>query len=230
MDISDFTIRLIFLLIPGTISCLIIETIALHKKWTQFRFIINAVLLGLFSFLLLQWVYFHGKFSGTEQQTLKTWDSIFNKEELNYTELFQSVIVSVFLGYFVGAAIQYKLINRLAQKIRFSVKYGDDSLFMHYLATQTWIYIRDKKNGLTYCGQVDSYAEDEKSKDIVLRQATVYDYKTSAVLYSMPRIYLKFHDCDIIIETAKEELSKTVFDKIKDFFRRLWNIVTSKKQ
>jgi hypothetical protein len=64
------------------------------------------------------------------------------------------------------------------------------------------VYVRDKNKGLTYYGIVNAYSEDDKNKELVLRRVIVYDYATSAELYQLSHIYLKFQgEEDLTIET-----------------------------
>jgi hypothetical protein len=142
MELTDFTLKIILLLIPGTICSLIIETVARHKKWSQFRLVLSSILLGILTLAILQllfWSYqlFYVCQPHFEFVALKIWGLIFNKtESINPIEIFLCVPIAVITGYLVGSAIQFKLINKIAQKLRFSSKFGDDSLYMHYLSTQ----------------------------------------------------------------------------------------------
>ncbi len=47
MQVSELTIRLIVLLIPGMLCALIIDSLSVHRKWTPFRFSIYSILLVL---------------------------------------------------------------------------------------------------------------------------------------------------------------------------------------
>lgn len=207
MELTDFTLKIILLLIPGTICSLIIETVALHKKWSQFRLIISSILLGILTLGVLQllfWIFqvFQICTPGFHFTFLETWSLIFNKDEsLNPLEIILCIPISIVTGYLVGSAIQFKIVNKIAQGLGLSNKFGDDSLFMHFLSNQDWVYVRDKKKELTYYGIVNSYAEDEQNKEIVLRRVIVYDYNTSSELYQLSHIYLKFKDEDLTIET-----------------------------
>jgi hypothetical protein len=207
MELTDFTLKLILLLIPGTICSLIIETVALHKKFSQFRLIINTILLSILTLAFLQFLYwgfqlFHVCRPNFQFTSLDTWELFFDKNQsINPLELFLCIPIAIVTGFLVGSAIQFKLVNKLAQKLHLSNKFGDDSLFMHFLSNQVWVYVRDKKKGLTYYGIVNAYAEDEQSKEIVLRRVIVYEYATSTELYQLSHIYLKFNEDDLTIET-----------------------------
>ena len=209
MEFSDFTIRLIIILIPGAIASLIVEAITIHKKWIPLRFFISAIILGVicFSFLqLLYWIpqlFFSCARGSTTFENLETWKSILQKDnQINSLEIILCIPVSIIVGFVVSSIIQKKIIFKIARWLDVSSKFGDDSLYYHYLNTNEidWVYVRDKINGLTYRGQVKAFSEDDLNKEILLRNVTVYQYETSLELYQLNEIYLKFNDRDVAIE------------------------------
>lgn len=213
MEFSDFTIRLILILIPGAIATLIVEAITIHKKWAPIRFFVSASILGVLSFAFLQILYWASQlltdinFSCEDFKSLQTWSAILQKNsEINPSEIVFCIPVSVIVGFFISYLIQHKILYRVAWKYNVSSKYGDDSLYYHYLNKNEvdWVYVRDKTNGLTYRGQVNSFSEDSSNKEILLNNVTVYDYVTSKELYSLKSIYIQFHNRDVSIELPNQ--------------------------
>ncbi len=49
MEISELTLKLIIILIPGAIATVIIDKLTIHKEWPPFKFVVNAIILGIFS-------------------------------------------------------------------------------------------------------------------------------------------------------------------------------------
>ena len=211
MEYTDFTIRLIIILIPWIISTLIVESITIHKKWTPFRFIISSILLGIISFVILQLLYwliqlFQVCKDDFVFKNLHIWDAIIKKDnDVHLIEILFCLPLSLIIEYIISYIIQSKRIFKIAQALKVSNKFGDDSLYYHYLNRNNvdWVYIRDIKNGLTYLGQVDSWAEDENNKELSLRKVTVYNYSDSKELYKIDEVYLNFCNRDIIIEEPK---------------------------
>jgi hypothetical protein len=194
VEISELTLRLILLVFPGAIGALIVETLTIHKPWNSFRFVLYASFLGLASYTLLQAV---------SPQELNFWAALANKtKEISYKEIFQACSASAILSFCVSGVIKVRLINRLAGRFRLSDKYGDDSLYMHFLALQKveWITVRDKAQKLTYVGKVDSFNEAGATRELVLVEATVYETDTSARLYDAENILLAFKAENVIIE------------------------------
>jgi hypothetical protein len=54
MKISEFTLKMILLHIPGPIASIIFEKLIIHKKWTPFQFVTNSIMFGGACYLLAQ--------------------------------------------------------------------------------------------------------------------------------------------------------------------------------
>ena len=116
MEISDLTIKLIILLIPGILSALIIEQITVHQKWTQFKFILYSILLGFASYFMYDQFLKLSPFieyllnSNTNFVSIRFWDSLFDaKIPVSLKEVFIACLYSVFIGLIISACIHYKL-------------------------------------------------------------------------------------------------------------------------
>jgi len=158
MEISELTLKLIIFLIPGIIGTLIMNLLTVRKELTPFKFTLNAIVTGLFSYLLLQLFQnvihftqniFNCKSGGYSE--LQMWSSISDKTVLPYKEVFYSSLCSIIIAIFGTLIDNFKVINRVAQRHGISNKYGDENLFSYFLnAKETQIvYIRNIKNNLT---------------------------------------------------------------------------------
>lgn len=54
MEISELTLKLILLLIPGAVASIIYEKLTIQKKWPAFKFLAHSILFGALSYLLTQ--------------------------------------------------------------------------------------------------------------------------------------------------------------------------------
>lgn len=203
MEISEFTLKLILLLIPGGISCLIIEYLTIHKRWTSFRFIVNSIFLGAISYLVAN-LFFN--YCGLNNEFNSFWANL-NSKEIPTNVILKTSIVSIFLGVAYVAIDNNKWLYKLAQKLRITYKYGDENLYSFLLTSNDVqeVYIRDIENNLTYQGIIDSYSENENSKEILLSNVTVYKYSTSEKLYDMERVYISKPINSIIIEIPNQD-------------------------
>jgi hypothetical protein len=210
------------------VATIICDKLIVHSvKWDWFKYSIYSFLFGVlsyFSFQLFQDIgvlikQFLSLIVCSETKSLDfsrlgVWDIINNEnakiplDEVAYSTLFFSPLVAVVASLIVN----YKLINKIAQKFRISQKYGDENLFSYFLNSKDvyWIYVRDKEGGITYFGILASFSECDSIQEIVLKDVTVYKYETSEEMYSLPLIYLSKPLGAFVIEvpevSAKEEV------------------------
>jgi hypothetical protein len=212
MEISELTLKLIIILVPGALGTLIMSKLTIRKDFSPFNFILNSILLGLFSYLLVQLtlncIYFINNSFSCSKRTyddLQIWSSISDSKLIPYKEVLWASLGGIILGFIASYLDTYKLINKLAKKLKISYKYGDENLFSYFLnADETQVvYVRDKKNNLSYRGYVKVYSETDTISEIVLSNVTVYRYEDSVELYEIDQVYLSFGKTDVIIEHAK---------------------------
>ncbi len=209
MDISDLTIRLIILLLPGLVATIIVDNLTVHKPWPIFKYIIYSVILGCFSYFGTRlFINIDYLFQSVEFEELKLWNSLFIQDTpISIREVFFACVISLFVGLFFSFSIQHKLLFRLARKLRISMKYGDEDLFTHVLNSPEiqYVWIRDKKRGFTYEGAVEKFSESDHIQEIFLQDVKVYNYEDSQLLYTLSNIYLSYPDKEITIEVPESE-------------------------
>lgn len=207
---NQLAITLIFTLLPGIVAAVILDKLVFHQRWNSFRFTLYSLLLGLISYMSLQvfyWIYDIAtscSFSSGAWTSLTFWDSVVSeKPQIDKKEVFLVTAISVPVAFIVAWAINQKLLNKLAQRIRVSAKYGDENLYSYFLNAEEidWVYIRDIENDLTYEGRVVSYSESENTHEIVLSEVKVYRYSDSSELYEMPKMYISRDFGKLIIES-----------------------------
>ena len=195
MEISELTLKLILLLIPGSLACILYERLTIHKQWSSFKFITNSILFGAISYLIAGVIY-----KSDESFTL-FWDNLPTKD-IPYNVILKSSIISIIVGFVSTGIDNYKLINKFGKYIHLTNKYGDENLFSYFLNAEDVdeVYVRDITNKLTYHGFINSFSETDEIKELVLLDVVVYDYETSKELYSLDKIYLSKSKENLIIE------------------------------
>lgn len=205
---TELTIKLIILLIPGALGCIIYEKLTIHKDWSQFRFILNSIILGSTAYFICQLVVSGGIWGlnlffeePLNSYSLKVWSEL-SEESIPYTEVLCGSIVGIILGVLITNIEQTKKLNKFANKLNISTKYGDENLYTHFLNADEIeeVYLRDIKNNLVYHGVVAYFSENENFKEILLYDVSVYEYENSDHLYDIERIYLSMPNSEVIIE------------------------------
>ena len=203
---------------PGIIAAVICDKIIVHQpKWDRFKFGIYSFVLGVVCYISLQSLgyifdflfskYFH--MNEVPWNHLKIWNIISDgNTNLKALEVFQATMLSIPVAYFASSIVNFKIFNKISQRLSISNKYGDENLFSFYLNAKEvdWVYVRDIENDLTYQGQVVSYSETDSIQEIVLSNVTVYSYKDSEEYYSVPSLYLCKNMGTFIIEAIPSEL------------------------
>ncbi len=207
MQTSELTIRIILLILPGAIATLIIEKLTVHKPWDAFRFIFYSSLMGFVTYLTYQAYYF----LVVNSEILNFWKAITdNKVPISIREILCASLTAIPLGFIISAAIQYKVINKIANRLKVSSKYGDDNLFYHFLNLNEvqWLWVRDKDEDITYEGLLQYYNETDSLREIVLSEVKVFRSSDSEFIREAPYIYLTFSPDRFIIELAITEEDK----------------------
>lgn len=188
-------------MLPGIIAAVIADKLVVHSKWPSFKFSLYALVLGMLSYSALQAVYYAWdilstfSFSPSRWSHLNTWSAIIDDQPQIYPpELLSATVLSIGVAFLVTFIVNYKVFNKIAQRLNISFKYGDENLFSYYLNAKDldWICVRDIENDLSYQGRIVSYSETETDtvQELVMAEVTVYRYSDSAELYWIPTIYL----------------------------------------
>jgi len=212
---NQFVVTLVVILIPGIIAAVISDKITVHSKWNAFKFSLYAMILGLSAYAGLQLIIYAidifkaCSFNVPSWSHLNVWNSATSKNHnIVASEVVYASILSLPVALFASFLINYKIFNKLAQKLKVSSKYGDENLYSYYLNAKEidWVYVRDIENNLTYQGRIESYAENDHMQEMVLYDVTVFRYQDSIQLYSVPTIYLNKEMGKFIIEAIPKEL------------------------
>ena len=211
MDISALTLKLIIILIPGAIAALFFDAATTHKEWTPFKFVVNSIIMGIFSYLLLQGIRDLAALGHNiccdkkiSPDPLLIWASLSDSKSIPYGEVFWSSLLGLVIGVAAAMLYFYKCVNRLSKWMRISNKYGDENLYSFFLNAKNTgvVYVRNIKNNLTYHGYVKAFSETEDISELVMTNVSVYEYETSKLFYEVDQIYLSFAKTEVIIELA----------------------------
>lgn len=198
MEIPELTIKLIILLTPGAIACILFEKLTIHKKWNSFQFVANSILFGGSSYLIAQVLF---NICRTDSSFDNFWKNL-PSNEIPYEAIIKAIYISVIIAFVCAGLDNHKLINKVGKILRLTSKYGDENLYSYFLNAKNVneIYLRDVSKNITYHGMIDSFSETNEFKEIVLRDVKVYSYETSEFMYGLDKIYLSRSKDDIIIE------------------------------
>lgn len=212
MNVSELTLKLIIILIPGVMATLIYEKLTERREArNSFRLTILAVVFGFFSYISVQIGYSIFCFlrnilgDGTILYSgyLHTFRNLSDSSDIPYKEVIAASFMSFLFAYIIAGVRRYNLFNTLGRKLHLIDKATDEDLFTYYLSGDVeWVYIRDLGKKLTYKGYLKKFCERNDSKEILIKNVTVYNYEDSAELYKVSEVYLYFKTDNFIIEKA----------------------------
>lgn len=211
IEFTEFTIKLLFLFLPGIIATLVIDVLTSHRKRNIFYFIIYSFVFGTLSYLILNifiktnnWIVEKRGYSPTWNS--KFLDAVYNSDiSLNTNEVLSSSIIGIIVGLFTVYIINHKLVYRIAKKFKISNKHGDGDIWEYVFSSADveWVVIRDEE-GIIYQGSVTAYSEKDEKRELLLSNVRVYNEEEW--LYDMFSIYFNFDTSSKIkIEIQKED-------------------------
>ena len=199
MNIIVTQLALIFF--PGIIWAAVDSRYAARKEFSQFRLIISAFVFGTISYSVVYVIYsLIGRpfdIVGVVANGTKI------KLEGTADEILSAVVVSVLLSLVWVYGSTYKFLNRFLRHIKATKRYGDEDVWDYVFNTSgpssEFVNVRDFKKEIVYAGYVHIFSESEKLRELVLRDAKIYDFQGNE-LFDMANIYIARAPDDIHVE------------------------------
>ena len=211
---NEAFVTIFVILFPGIISALILENYLNHSpKWSPFKFIVHAFILGVASYVILQiiiWVVglFPQKvtFLPALTGTLDVWTFASERSgRIDVAEVFAAMFFAPIVGAYVTRLANERSWFGLKEITR-SSKYGNENLFSYFLAADNlgYVYVRDYVNDVMYEGEVVSFSENDAIQEIVLNDVRVFRSHDGLLLENLPSIYISKPAGSFIIEDAPD--------------------------
>ncbi len=212
MSLSEFTLRILLIFLPGLISFIIIEQLTVHRETKPYRFFIYSLILGFLCYLLYYIislkVFFNMNFYFV--QSLSN-----NKLPLNFWEIFFSTLLSIPMGFIVSLFINKKVLHKLAKKLKVSNKFGEIDVWSYIMNAQMpeWVVVRDIENDLMYEGWIQAFSDSTERDELFLRDVRVFTNKTAKELYEVPALYLPKNRKNLTIEFRERQINDNMEEK-----------------
>ena len=206
MELSEFTVRLILIFTPGLISLFIIEYFVTIKEIKLHRLITYSFLLGIICYMIYYMIIIvitvvnnmisHKLVFDINTISFSFLDSMINSElDLNFKEILAATTISIFVGCIFSYFIKYKLLYRIAYKIKLSNKHGDIDLWSSIMNNDKipkLVIIKDKEKNRIYYGWVGSFSSIKDILEIYLYNVTIYESQGNEITnkFYTPGLYL----------------------------------------
>lgn len=207
MTLSEFTLRIILIFLPGLIALIIVEQLTVHKEVKPYRFFIDSLILGFLCYLIYypisQVPFFNLNFYFIRSLSD-------NKFPLDFTEIFIAIFLSIPLGFIISLLSNRKILHRFAQKLKITKKFGDLDVWSYIMNSEIpeWVVIRDIENDLMYQGWIQAYSDPPEKDELFLRDVKVFINSTAQELYNVPGLYFPRKRENITIEFPGMQFSE----------------------
>ena len=192
MTPSPFLIQLVILLLPGVIWAYLASHFPRKANVNQVEFLIRSLLFGMASYAVTYVIY-----------VVLGWQFAF----VDFNQASEANVITQAIAWQIGIATgvgvllalawiyaaNYKLLVRLLQSIKATKTYGDEDVWDYVFTSgapeTTYVHYRDLQNRIVYAGWVDAFSETGRVRELMLRNAKIYDFDGS-LLFDTPRVYI----------------------------------------
>lgn len=204
MDVTELTLRLALLFLPGIICALFVEKLVPTRQWSTARLALYSLVLGLGCYLI---------YGLSEALCLWKWPpsidllkSLTDKNPLDFTEISLATLVAPVLGLLASLALNKHWLNRLARVIGVSNKFGDLDVWARMFNSSdiVWVVVRDFNHDLAFDGWVNAFSDTYDTNELLLRDVKVYQSSSAKLLYELDSVYLTRGKDELTIEIRKD--------------------------
>lgn len=205
MEISELTIKLLLLFLPGILTNLIVRslTVTVRKKQDPvFYFLIHSFVYGFvayFSFYFLK-----PAINWLPCCSLDTQIHFLNalqnpNTRVDFSEIAWVCLISVIQGFIISCAINNTLFHKFAQLLRITKKFGENSVWslIQNSTKSEWVTVHDLKSKLIYEGWIQYWSDE--CQEIFLRDVIIYNM-SSEEINKVPAMYISRKADDMIVE------------------------------
>lgn len=215
MEISEFAFKLLLLFFPGILCAYLIDQLTVHRPREAFFFLLQSFVCGIACYF----TYWAGvSLAGWACSTFTCPEVTFLRAltdgtlPFSFREIAFVSIVAVVIACIVSVASRFKVLNRCARKVGLTKKFGELDVWGYLLNMPevAWVTVRDHKNDLIYDGWVQSFSDDSKDAELLLRDVSVYKNESGERLYQVGAVYLSRDREEISIECRTLPVDETV--------------------
>jgi Family of unknown function (DUF6338) len=206
MELSKFTVGIIFIFLPGILALIISERLTEHGERKGYELFAYALVLGCAAHVLYALIQ-------TAFPSLNLDDDLWLTLMLDEEAGIQSSVVlySAGLGLCLGFALAFvanhSWLHWIAAKLHVSRKFSELDVWAHLMARRgiDWVVIRDQAKNLMYQGRVLVFSIKEDPRELLLSNATVFTNDSGTRLYDVETLYLSFEKKAVTLEIFGKE-------------------------
>jgi hypothetical protein len=182
MDITEFTVRISIIFIPGLITQTLIESLTYAKKSDIQEIISKSLMYGFVNYYIY---YLLSKLSFLKLDFSFTSSVVDPESAIDFNEIFVSAGVGILLGLILSSLINSELVVKFMRLLNVTKNAGSQDVWMTVLDNpiHEWVRVRNRKDGLIYEGKVVLYSRKGGKDELFLKEVVVYSNKTGKELW-----------------------------------------------
>ena len=214
MELTDLTVRLLLIFLPGIICYLVVDSLTVHRVRQTHEILIFSYIYGFLSYfsygllLLALATRFSANRPWVVLKSPKSLDlSVLRwlsdaKVSLDFLEIVCVTVMSLVLAYILSYCDRKKILHTIAQRTGASKKFGEPDVwnFAFNLNNARWCTVRDFNNKLMFQGYIRAFSDVGESAELLLTDVTVYNESTGELCYQADRMYLSRKKDDLTIQ------------------------------
>jgi Family of unknown function (DUF6338) len=204
---TELTLRLALLFLPGIICALLVEKLVPTGVWSTARLALYSLVLGLTCYLFYALV--DAVLICKWPPSIDLLKSLTANSPLDFEEIFWATAIAPFVGLGVSLALNRHWINRFAEVIAVSKKFGDLDVWARTFnspdLTEAWVVVRDFDHDLSFEGWVKAFSDTYEVNELLLINVRVYQSSTAMRLYDVESMYLTRARDNLSIEFRRGE-------------------------
>ncbi|MBM3327201.1 MAG: hypothetical protein FJY65_09570 [Calditrichaeota bacterium] len=197
MNLTDLTIRLLVIGIPGIVCYFITRRLTTSERISTWESMLHIFVYSFLSYSVVSLFKPSVDAISLFVDTKATIDSVV----LIYT-LFSALILS----YPLALISNKGLINKIGKKLHITKRISDKDVWLdfHNLPIDElnngWMFVRDLKTKLVYYGYIYSFSESRDVRELILSDVSVYTNDEAEHLYEVKFLYLTRNRDELTIE------------------------------
>lgn len=211
MMLTQFTVRLIVLLIPGLVGTVFFQLFSTKGEIDNRSFATKIILISFISYAIVYVLSYYSPI--TIECTF--FDALLDeKVPVNYSELLLPVILSLVITLIYLYISNYRVMYKLGEKCKLTTKTGENDVWGELFNNSNkglngHVYITFVDRKIVYGGFVEYYSMNNEFRELVLQNVKVYkNNKKYKFLYDVDRIYLQLKKNENIIIEIKDKENK----------------------
>ena len=210
MDVTDLTIRILLLFLPGITCHFLVDALTVHRERKPYQVLLLAYVYAVMCYLLYAMVYWIfalvckvipiGIVLSEDISFLRSLTN--SKVEPSYLEIGFVTIVAVVLAFLLSYAWNHHWLYSVARRLKVTQKFGQANVWSFALNLEEvkWAVVRDIENGFMFEGYIRAYSDIEETQELLLTDVVVYNESTGEELYRTDRLYVSRDKKSLTVE------------------------------